>query len=87
MVTTAPSVTDAISYFTDVDPWHVSLRPGESTATQGRAVRPDLTLRCSFADWADMTAGRTDPRKLMLSRRLRPKGHLRILLALPKVLG
>ena len=51
MVTTAPSVTDAISYFTDVDPWHVSLRPGESTATQGRAVRPDLTLRCSFADW------------------------------------
>jgi hypothetical protein len=30
-------------------------------------------------------AGRQDPRRLMLRRRLRPKGSARVLLALPKV--
>jgi hypothetical protein len=32
-------------------------------------------------------AGRRDPRRLVLSRRLRPRGNPRVLLALPKVFG
>ena len=58
-----------------------------SRAVQGRAAHADLTLRLRFADWADVMAGRADPRALMLRRRLRPKGSPRVLLALPKVFG
>jgi ribonucleotide reductase beta subunit family protein with ferritin-like domain/putative sterol carrier protein len=73
--------------FADADPWYLTLNNGHTTATQARAGHADLTLRCRFADWADVTAGRADPRRLILARRLRPKGDWRVLLALPKVLG
>ena len=73
--------------FADAAPWHVVLDNGRSRAVPGRAAHADLTLRCAFADWADVMAGRQDPRRLMLKRRLRPKGSPRVLLALPKVFG
>jgi ribonucleotide reductase beta subunit family protein with ferritin-like domain len=72
--------------FADAEPWYLSLA-GDARATQGLAAHADLTLRCRFADWADVTSGRADPRRLMLRRRLRPKGDWRVLLALGKVLG
>ena len=52
-----------------------------------RREAPTSTLRVRFDDWADVMAGRADPRALMLRRRLRPKGSPRVLLALPKVFG
>jgi len=73
--------------FADADPWHVVLDDGRSRAVPGRAAKADVTLHCAFADWADVMAGRADPRALMLRRRLRPKGSPRVLLALPKVFG
>ena len=73
--------------FADAAPWHVVLDNGGSRAVAGRAAHADLTLRVRFADWADVMAGRADPRALMLRRRLRPKGSPRVLLALPKVFG
>jgi hypothetical protein len=69
--------------FTDTEPWHVTLRDGASAARQGHAAAPDLRLRTSLQDWTDLTAGRADPRKLLLTRRLRPKGDLRLLVKLP----
>ena len=54
---------------------------------QGRAPHADITLRCSLDDWADVVSGREDPRKLMLKRRIKPRGDLRLLLKLPKVFG
>src|ERR671930_2162758 len=74
--------------FVDAPPWHVVLGAnGDSRAAAGRASGADLTLRCRFADWADVMAGRRDPRALMLRGRLRPKGSPRVLLALPRVFG
>jgi ribonucleotide reductase beta subunit family protein with ferritin-like domain len=73
--------------FADSEPWHVVLDNGGSRALQGRAAHADLRLRCRFEDWADVMAGRQDPRRLMLRRRLRPQGSARVLLALPKVFG
>jgi ribonucleotide reductase beta subunit family protein with ferritin-like domain len=73
--------------FADAEPWHLVLDNGGSRALPGRAPRADLRLRCRFDDWADVMAGRQDPRRLMLRRRLRPKGSARVLLALPKVFG
>ncbi len=51
----------------------------------GRAATPDLTLRCSYDDWVDVMAGREDPRKLMLTRRLRPRGSLRVLARMSRI--
>jgi putative sterol carrier protein len=73
--------------FADAEPWHIVLDNGGSRALQGRASHADLRLRCRFEDWADVMAGREDPRRLMLRRRLRPKGSPRVLLALPRVFG
>jgi len=71
--------------FTDADPWYLTLHDGASSATQGRAPHADLTLRSSLQDFADLSAGRADPRRLLLRRRIRPRGDLRVLLALGKV--
>ena len=68
----------------------VARRPRQRRLAGGagpRGAAPILTLRVRFADWADVMAGRADPRALMLRRRLRPKGSPRVLLALPKVFG
>jgi len=73
--------------FDDAAPWHVVLDPAGSRAVPGQAPRADLTLHCAFADWADVAAGRADPRALMLRRRLRPRGRLRVLWALPRVMA
>jgi ribonucleotide reductase beta subunit family protein with ferritin-like domain len=74
--------------FSDAAPWHVVLgASGDSRAVAGRAVDADLVLRCRFRDWADVMAGRADPRALMLRRRLRPRGSVRVLLAMPRVFG
>jgi len=73
--------------FPDLDPWFVRLDNGATSAQQGIAPHADLTLRCRFDDWVDVVAGREDPRKLMLRRRLKPRGNLRLLLRLPKVFG
>jgi hypothetical protein len=73
--------------FTDAEPWHLTLANGSTTARQGRAASPDLSLRASLQDVVDVSAGRADARLLLLRRRLRPRGDLRLLVRLPKVLG
>jgi hypothetical protein len=71
--------------FSDFEPWHLTLRPGATQATRGRAASADLTLRCRFDDWVGVVAGRRDPRRLLVTGRLRPKGDLRLLLKLQRV--
>ncbi len=80
----APGTTIAWA-FEDAPSWHLVLDPGGSAAVAGARPDADLTLRCRFADWADVFAGRVDARQLMLRRRLRARGRLRVLWALPRV--
>ena len=82
-----PAGTTIAWDFDDAPPWHIVLDERGSTATAGLPPRPDLTLRCRFADWADVAARRADPRALMLRRRLRPRGRARVLWALPRVMS
>ena len=72
--------------FTDHEPWHLVLDNGvDARGARARARSPTLTLRSSFEDFVDLGAGRADPAQLMLRRRLRPKGDLRLWLRLPKI--
>ena len=71
--------------FTDAQPWHVVVDNGSTRAQAGRADSPDLVLRVAFRDWVDVVGRRTDPRRLLLTRRLRPKGSLRVFATLPRL--
>ncbi len=71
--------------FADAAPWHLILDDGGSRAVPGHAPHADVRLRCRFADWADVMAGREDPRRLLARRRLRLKGRPRAMLALRHV--
>ena len=71
--------------FEDAAPWHIIVHPKGSTAAPGLPPRADVTTRCRFADFADVAAGRADPRALTRRGRLRPRGRPRVLWALPRV--
>jgi hypothetical protein len=73
--------------FSDAEPWHLLVSNGSTRAERGRAPDADLVLRCTFRDWVDVVGGRADPRKLLVTRRLRPKGSLRVLATLPRLFG
>jgi hypothetical protein len=73
--------------FDDAEPWHVSVEDGTATAAPGRVENPDLVFRCRFQDWIDVSAGRTDPVKAVLTRKIRPSGKLRMLIRAPKLFG
>jgi ribonucleotide reductase beta subunit family protein with ferritin-like domain len=62
--------------FEDAEPWFLRIDNGDTSVAQGRAPDPDLTLRCRFEDWVDISAGRTDARRALLERKLRPRGSL-----------
>jgi hypothetical protein len=72
--------------FDDYEPWHLRVDDGATAVERGRAPAPALRLRfTSFDDFVDLGAGRVDPARLALRRRLRPRGSLRLLARLPKL--
>jgi ribonucleotide reductase beta subunit family protein with ferritin-like domain len=73
--------------FPDAEPWHLVVDDGATRVERGLAAAPSLTLRSSFEDWVDVTAGRADAARLLLRRRLRARGDLRVLARLPKLFG
>jgi ribonucleotide reductase beta subunit family protein with ferritin-like domain len=73
--------------FSDAEPWHVRIDHGSAAAAAGRVEDPDLTFRCRFQDWVDVSSGRVDPRRAALTGKIRPRGKLRMLLRVPKLFG
>ena len=80
-----PSGTVIEWAFTDAEPWQVSFESGKCSAARGTARKPSLKLVISFDDWADLFAKRIDARKLLLTRKLRPKGNLRLFAKFGKI--
>ena len=72
--------------FADMEPWHIRIDNGNSAAVPGRAESPELTLKCRFEDWVDVTAGWEDPRSAILKGKIRPSGKLKNLWRMRKVL-
>ena len=62
--------------FKDADPWHLRIANGATSAEKGRVEDPDVSLRCRFEDWVDITAGREDARLAVAKGKLRPKGSV-----------
>ncbi len=83
----APAGTTIEWDFTDSEPWHLTLDNGSTRATRGRAPKADLSLRMTLDDWAGVVSQREDAKRLLLKRRIKPRGDLRLLLKLDKILG
>jgi 1,2-phenylacetyl-CoA epoxidase catalytic subunit len=71
--------------FSDADPWHLRIDNGSTAAEPGEVPSPDLTLETSWHDWIRASVQGEDPRRLMLRRRIRPRGSLRQLYRMQKV--
>jgi hypothetical protein len=71
--------------FADADPWYVRIDNGSSAAEPGEAPEADLTLESSWQDWIRVSLQGGDPRRALLTRRVRPHGSLRNLMLLQKV--
>jgi len=73
--------------FTDADPWHLVIENGSTRAEPGEAPDPTVTIECSWADW--IASGKPDANraKLLLQRRIRPRGPLREIARMRKVFG
>src|SRR6266536_4442434 len=65
--------------FADAAPWPLRLDNGSTAVAPGHVEGADLELRCSSDDWVDVVAGRADPRRLLATARLRPRGSPRAL--------
>jgi hypothetical protein len=59
----------------DIEPWHVRVDNGSSAASPGASPHADVRLRVAWQDWVDIVGGRLDPRRAMVTRRLRPRGN------------
>jgi Ribonucleotide reductase, small chain/SCP-2 sterol transfer family len=73
--------------FPDAEPWHLHVSNGDTAAAPGFAEHPDVTLRVRYEDFVDVFAGRLDPRRAMLTGRLRPHGSVKALWATRKLFG
>jgi Ribonucleotide reductase, small chain/Alkyl sulfatase C-terminal len=71
--------------FNDADPWHLTIDNGSTRAEPGEAPNPDLTFETSWADWISSTGPEGNPLKMMLQRRIKPRGNLRELVRVRKV--
>jgi hypothetical protein len=69
----------------DVATWHLTVANGSSEVAEGAAAKPDLRLRLSYQDWADIVGERLDPLRAAATGRLRPRGNPLALARLGKV--
>jgi putative sterol carrier protein len=73
--------------FSDAEPWHIVIDNGSTRAEPGLAPSPAVTIEASWADWLATTKPDSNPLKLMLSRKVRPRGSIRELARMRKVFG
>jgi ribonucleotide reductase beta subunit family protein with ferritin-like domain len=62
--------------FSDADPWHLILDNGSTRAEPGEDPNPNLVLESSWQDWIDSAKPEGSPVKMMLQRRIRPRGQV-----------
>jgi hypothetical protein len=71
--------------FSDADPWHLTIDNGSTRAEPGEAPSPNLVIESSWGDWVASGKPDANPLKMVLQRRIRPRGSLRELARMRKV--
>ncbi len=73
--------------FSDAAPWHMTIDNGSTRAEPGEAPNPTLTIEANWADFVAMGKPEAKPLKMILQRRLRPRGPIREIVRMRKVFG
>jgi hypothetical protein len=73
--------------FPDAEPWHLRVANGDTVAGPGFAEHPNVTFRVRYDDFVDVFAGRLDPRRAMLTGRMRPRGSVKALWSARRLFG
>ncbi|MBS1881542.1 MAG: ribonucleotide-diphosphate reductase subunit beta [Actinobacteria bacterium] len=71
--------------FSDAEPWHLVVENGSARAEPGVATNPAVRIEATWADWLASTKPDAQPLKMVLSRKIRPRGSIRELARLRKV--
>jgi putative sterol carrier protein len=71
--------------FTDADPWHLVIDNGSTRAEPGEAPNPTVTMEASWKDFVATGKPEANPLKLILTRRIRPRGSIREIVRMRKV--
>jgi hypothetical protein len=71
--------------FTDADPWHLVIDNGSTRAEPGEAPNPTLVLEARWADFVAMGKPEANPVKMILQRRIRPRGPIREIVRMRRV--
>jgi hypothetical protein len=71
--------------FSDAEPWHLVIDNGSTHAEPGEAPNPNLVLEASWGDFIATGKPDANPLKMVLTRRLRPRGSVRELARMRKV--
>ncbi len=71
--------------FSDAEPWHLQIDNRRTSVSTGPVTDPDLTFHCRLVDWIEITSGRMEPWRALLTGKVRPSGRLRMLLKAPKL--
>ena len=73
--------------FPDAEPWHLRVADGDTSVAPGFAADADVVYRVRYEDFVDVFAGRLDPRKALVTGRLRPRGSVKALWATRRLFG
>ena len=73
--------------FPDAEPWHLRLDNGSTTVSPGFVADADVTYRVRYDDFVEVFSGRLDPRRALVTGRLRPRGSMRALWATRRLFG
>jgi hypothetical protein len=73
--------------FPDAEPWHLRLEAGRTAVAPGFVEGADVTFRARYDDFVDVFAGRLDPRRAIVTGRLRPRGSVKTLWSTRKLFG
>jgi len=73
--------------FTDAEPWHVVIDNGSTRAEPGEAPNPTVTMEASWKDFVGMSKPEASPVRMILTRKVRPRGKIREIARMRKVFG
>jgi Ribonucleotide reductase, small chain/SCP-2 sterol transfer family len=71
--------------FSDAEPWHLVLDNGSTRAEPGQVPNPTVTIESSWADWVASGKPDANQMKMLVQRRIRPRGPIRELMRMRKV--
>jgi ribonucleotide reductase beta subunit family protein with ferritin-like domain len=69
----------------DIETWHLTVENGSSSVGEGPVAHADLRLQVAYQDMVDIIGDRLDPRRALVTGRLRPRGNPLALLKLTRV--